>query len=454
MLRFVRDAFWLTLLAVYLFAGVRDVPLHGDESTVIWMSHDYFYLFEQGDLDRLRYNDPPQNATEQHLRLLNPMLTRFVYGFALALNGYDIDDINEQWTWGAGWAYNVQNNAIPSDDILLTARFVSTAFTVGGMIVLFFIACNLGGAPVGYLATLYYALNPAILLNGRRAMMEGSAMFFTLLVVLAAIWLLKHRNWLSVVVLGVATGAAVASKHPAVFTVIPVFAVCGGFAVYYSLRDDHDEADEDEFSPPTIGPSDPYTLLTLIIVAALLSLVVFFALNPVWWDSPLDRFTDVLDARTDLLDTQIGLFGGYADFGDQLAGFLRQVFAVPPQYYEAPQWGEFIAAPIHLYAQTPWTGISFGAFDGLLLVFLLLTGVWNLFADYSIRRDVRWVIGVWALVVMLAALLLTPLEWQRYYIGAMPPLGVIAALGLWRWVEVGLRLARQRLDTGKFAFSS
>jgi len=57
-------------------------------------------------------------------------------------------------------------------------------------------------------------------------------------------------------------------------------------------------------------------------------------------------------------------------------------------------------------------------------------GVWNLFGDGKLRLYARWIIGVWALVELLAALLLTPLEWQRYYLMAYPIIGIIAAIGV------------------------
>ena len=102
------------------------------------------------------------------------------------------------------------------------------------MIVIFALGQMLGGRPVAYLASLYYALNPALLIEGRRAMMEGSLTFFSLLTVLAGIWLLQKRRWWTAILLGIAAGLALASKHTAVFTVVRSVWVCALFIRWWN----------------------------------------------------------------------------------------------------------------------------------------------------------------------------------------------------------------------------
>ncbi|MEQ8672348.1 MAG: phospholipid carrier-dependent glycosyltransferase [Aggregatilineales bacterium] len=436
----LRDALWLILMAAYIIGGTAAdaniVPFHGDESTTIWMSRDFDFIVNQRNLDLVRYQDPPLNETEQQLRFAAAPLTKYAFGLAWTLNGYSLQDINDQWVWGAGWDYNQQTGHMPSDDLLMIARWTSTLFLAGSMVVLFFIGRKLGGAPVAYLATLYYTLNPAILLNGRRAMLEGTTIFFGLLVVLAGLWLLQNRNWASALLLGFAAGCAVAAKHPNIFIVVAVFVVCGGYAVYQSLSED-ETADPDEFSPPTIGPSDPYNLITLLFVSGIMSLLLFFALNPVLWDEPADRISDMIQARSDILNTQLDVFGGYSDYGDQFAGFFRQVFIARPQYYEAPDWGNFISAQIHQYEQTIWRGVSIGGgtVGGLIVFALVVYGFWILLKESSTRRSTRWIVGIWGLVMFATTALITPLEWQRYYLSAMPAVALIGSLGFWTGIK-------------------
>ena len=250
----LRDILWLTLLAIYIFAGMRSVPFHGDESTTIWMSQDFYYAVVEGDIARLQYSEAPPNETEQHLRIVAAPLPKYIIGLAWTLDGYTPENINDQWLWGAGWDYNLQNGHIPTNNLLMTSRLASTIMLIGSMLIVYQIARIIGGTPVAYLASLYYTLNPAILINGRRAMLEGTSLFFLLLVILAGLWLLKHRTWGATLLLGVASGLAVASKHPNTFTVIIVFITIGAYSVYRSTRI---ELDSDDIAPPTIAPDDP-----------------------------------------------------------------------------------------------------------------------------------------------------------------------------------------------------
>ncbi len=426
----IRDLCWLTLLTLYIVAGINTAPFHGDESTTLWMSLDFDTIINQRDLVAVQYQDPPLNATEQALRLAAAPLTKYAFGIAWTLDGFTREDINNQWVWGADISYNAQNGHIPSDELLETARRASTLFLIGSMIVLFSIGRKLS-TPIAYIATLYYTLNPAILLNGRRAMMEGTTLFFGLMVVLAGLWLLHNRNWTAAIILGLVAGLGVAAKHPNVVTVIAIFVVCGGYAVYQSLSEDED-IEPDELSPPTIGPSDPYNLITLLFVAGILALMVFFALNPVLWDDPATRIGNVVEERTIILDTQIRIYGGYETLTEQIEGFLRQVFIARPQYYEDPAWADYIPDQILSYEQSRWSGVSIGGslIGGAFVLGMVIIGFVTLLRDNSIRRNTRWLIGVWGLAMFALTLLATPLEWQRYYLYAYPAVAIIGGLGL------------------------
>ncbi len=220
------DFLFILILVGYVIAGTPLVPFHGDEATQIFMSRDYAYQFLQGDLDRLRYRDPPISAQEQDLRLLNGTVNKDLIGLAWHLDGFTVDQINEQWDWGADWNYNQTTNHAPSDALLQVSRVPSALLLVAGVFVIFALGRTLGGRPVAYLAAAYYALCPPLLLDGRRAMMEGGLIAFSLLAVLAGVYLLQKRAWWTAILLGGAAGLALASKHTSAFTVIAVFAAC------------------------------------------------------------------------------------------------------------------------------------------------------------------------------------------------------------------------------------
>ncbi len=414
------DALYLLVLAGYILAGTALVPFHGDESTTIWMSRDYGYIYLDGELDRVRYQEPPVNATEQHMRLITGSLTKYLIGLSWHLNGYTTEQINEQWDWGADWHYNQTTGHAPGDRLLMLGRWPSALMLAAGVVALFAIGRMLGGRGVAYVASLYYALNPALLLNGRRAMFEGGLVLFSLLVVLAAIWLLRSRRWSAALGLGVCGGLALAAKHPAGFTLVAVFGAAMAFA--WNARN---------------APR----LFVQLATAGMLALLVFFALHPQWWDDPIQRIGQALDARTGILDGQVAAFGGYDGPVDQLAGAARQLLIVRPQYFEAPAWSGYISSQIDRYESSPLRGVSIGGSlpGGLVVLILASFGGWSLLRGLSGDRAARWVVGVWVVAMLLTTVILTPLEWQRYYLMAYPALGLLLGAGVTRLVSIARR---------------
>jgi len=422
---------WLLLLAAYILAGTPLVPFHGDESTQVYMSRDYAYQFLQGDLSKITYRDPPVSAQEQELRLLNGTVNKYLIGLSWHLSGFTLADINEQWDWGGDWNYNQQNNHAPSPALLLAARWPSAVLLAAGVIVIFALGQILGGRLTAYLASAYYALNPALLLDGRRAMMEGSLTFFSLLTVLAGVWFLRRPTWLRALGLGAAAGLALASKHTALFTLAAVFAGC----FVYVIVNPHPEfgvgRKQSERPVTHSGTISRFRGVFLTGLAALIMVIVFLALNPAWWGNPLARAGKVLELRQNLLVGQTAAFGGYSDAADQVAGFLRQSFVVLPQYYEVPAWSGFIGDQIAAYEASPWYGVSLGGstVGAIVLAALAALGAWWLVRD-SGNGEARWIVGLWTLVIMASTLVLTPIEWQRYYVPVYPAVGLLAALGL------------------------
>lgn len=404
------DLLWLVVLALYILAGTPLTPFHADESTQIFMSHDYAYQFIERNLSKIRYSDPPRRDTEQELRLLNGTINKYLIGLAWHLSGFSMDDLNEQWDWGADWDYNLRAGHLPAPDLLLASRWPSALFLAAGVGVIFALGWQPGGRPTAYLASLYYALNPALLLNGRRAMMEGSQLFFALLVVLAAAWFLRTYSWRATLLLAVATSLALASKHTTVLTVVPIFGMSGLLVIT-------------QHQSRQIGK---------LMIAGVIALAVFYLLNPAWWDDPLGRTETVLTLRQNLLTIQTQAFRQYDDFPDQAAGFARQALVNRPQYYEVSGWETHISDQTAHYEASLWRGVSIGGSVAGALVMLLLNavGLAALWRDRQRPAVLRWLIGGWAVILILATLLLTPLEWQRYYVPVYPALGLLAALGL------------------------
>lgn len=439
------------LLMAYVLAGTVLTPFHGDESTQIYMSRDYAYVAFKGDWAEVLYSDTPRNITEQHLRLLNGTLNKYLIGLSWHLAGFTLSDINDQWDWGGDWSYNQNNGHAPSPELLLIARLPSALFLAAGVLLIYALGVKLNGRWAGLIAVVLYGLHPALLLNGRRAMMEGSLIFFTLLTVMSAIWWLERRTLFRALLLGLAAGLAVASKHTALFTIVPIFAACL-FVLILTRRKSPVNLDHglrDELGRLPISPihqtlsshhhRSPMKLTSplhflLLIIAGITATSVFYVLNPAWWGDPFSRIGQVFVLRQELLAGQTAAFGGYADIGAAVEGFIRQIFFTQPQYYEVPSWADFIGFQIVQYETSGLRGLSVG--DNPLLALsaaaILMAGVVVLMRT---RGAVKWVIGVWMLSTVGSTLVFTPLEWQRYYLPVYPLQMLLIAAGLTQMIR-------------------
>lgn len=412
------DGLWLLLLALYGLVGVADAPLHGDESTLLYMGRDYYYQFVEGNWDKVFYHPEPDSlmaggATQQMLRLLNGTIPKYVFGWAVHQAGYGIEALGDQWDWGLDWTQNMARGGVPNADVLYVARLASWVAWSLSLVGLFYLGRMVGGRRVAYVATLLLALNPAVLLHGRRAMMDS----FMLLGMVMTVWagMVAHRGgkWWQYGLLGLAGGFALASKHPSAFALVGVFGTMGLLTL--------------------VKADGRWSKLVKLVGAGLLALGLFYALNPAWWDAPIARAEEVLMMRETLLEGQVSAFGGYEDTGAKLAGWLRQSLMVVPMYYEVAGW---IASPeaqmqIDAYNGQWWAGVAPGMVGGIVMAVLCLMGVWRCVT--SLRRDnggLAFIILGWAVMMLVLTLLATPLEWQRYYLPMYPVNALLAGLGV------------------------
>jgi len=423
------NALYVLLLAGYVLAGTSSVPFHGDESTTIWMSRDYGYIFLDENLTQVRYADPPINATEQHLRLITGSLTKYLMGLSWSLNGYQTDKINEQWDWGADWNYNINFGHTPDDKLLMLGRWSSSIMVALSIVALFAIGWQIAGRPAAYISSLLYVINPVVLLNGRRAMFEGGLLLFSLLVVLVGVYFLKtRRNWL-LIMLGVVSRLALSAKHPVIFTVFPVYVAIAVNVIWEQLRD-------------KINYHNILRWLLWLSLSTFTALLVFYLMNPVWWGDPISRVGHVIDARSQLLQEQTALYGRYVDRDDQLAGLLRQMFVADPQYYEVDGWNVYIGEQINRYEDTIWSGSQIGRsiLGAFLLALITCIGFLSLVINANDGNAAAKVVAFWSVFAIVVVGIATPLEWQRYYLMLQPIVALTAGFGVVSMMKWGSRI--------------
>ena len=417
------DALWLALLTAYIVAGAAIVPFHGDESTLLFMGRDYHYLFVEGDLSQVLYDAArSRRANEQRFRLKNGTISKTIYGWLAWNFGYELDDFNDEWHWSQDYESNLSSNSVPDAQLLQAAR-IASALQLALSVLLFFQFVQMTlSRPTAYLASALLVLHPNVLINGRRAMMEGSHLLGLILVLLAAAWLLRERRWYAYVLLGVCMGFAVAAKHPNVIVCALVYLALL-LAMRRQARWEKDRAIEVVWRERAV-----------FIVPPIAAVLVFLLLNPAWWSAPLELPPLILDWRAAHLRVQISRFGGYNSFEQGIQGFFQYVFAAEHQYFEVARWAEFdvITAQIQRYERSGLAGSLIGGtgLAGLLCLLLTLFGLARLARGSAIQADSRILLLFWILGSALVTLAVTPLPWARYYLPLAPALAILASVAL------------------------
>lgn len=428
-------ALYLIALAAFILAGYPLATFHGDEAMQIYMSHDYATAFIYGSPDQLKTSPPYPIDSDQHLRLINGSFNRYAIGLSWQVAGLNTGDLPPRpgWDWGLSYTDNAATHHRPSEALLNAARFSSALLLALSAWVMFGIGWQIGGARAAVIASALYALNPAILLNGRRAMQEGSMLFFGLLCVFAAARLGKvsrPRNRIAVLaLLALAGGLTAASKHNGVVFVAAAFAWAALDALVKWLR--------------TRGTRQLLALFGGLLVAGVLAVALFIALSPALWTDPIARVGDLLAARGELLDIQVAVSpDAPISLSERVSAIFVQPFAAP-QHFEVASWGE--AAPIvdeiARYMASPLSGVQVGVTGAVVLnVLVWLVGM---IAAVAARRFglLAWL----ALAVLL--MLANPLPWQRYYLPLIPPVVLLAALGASACMGLILTNLRQRRAT-------
>jgi Dolichyl-phosphate-mannose-protein mannosyltransferase len=410
--RGVVDALWLALLATYCLAGLSLATFHGDEAMHIYTSHDYVTAFVERQPQRLTVRPPYHPDSDQHLRLLNGSVTRYAIGLSWRLAGLSERDLPPPpgWDWPNSYAVNRANGHLPLPALLAAARRPSALFLAVSVAAMFGLGRRLGGRGLAYLASGLYAVNPVVLLAGRRAMTEGALLCFGLATVLTAATISgRHASdertplgwWVGLGVLG---GLALASKHSGVV----FLAVAAAWLMLVERGQ-------------SVGATAAKLALSLV-----LALAVFVALSPALWSSPLARWRDLVAERRLLVARQVAADPlAPTDLGERAVALLTDPFVAPVRHTDSGDWDRdpaFMAEVIH-YRASVLSGLPFGSVLGVPLTVLAGWGV-----VVAVRRR-QWGLVVW-LTLTAATILLIPLPWQRYALPLVPVTTLLAGLGI------------------------
>ncbi|HYN42744.1 MAG TPA: phospholipid carrier-dependent glycosyltransferase [Thermoanaerobaculia bacterium] len=422
---------WIVVGAVLMFSysrGLDRVSFHEDES--LWIACS-LYFEAAGDEDFV----PPEWFRESvrgttpaltdrgeggagetwtsrltwgphYFSLDQPPVARYLIAIGRRLHGYETADLNRPWKFDLGPDENARLGNKPSPGLLRAARRSTAALSFASGLVLYGLVRRSAGRVAGFLFVFLYSTSGYLLVHLRRAMGDPALLFFTCLAMWAGTRALRVRDeapegalgggvfrilaWLAA--MGVAAGLAGGSK-------LNGLAVAVAGAVLACVL---------AFGGRGFGRG--WRRLAFAAGASLLVLgscaATFVAVNPSLHRRPVAHVTAMLELRA-----------------RELAGHQRD-----------PRWGLstvsrriLVVAGRTLKTYTVTRVATLNVLLGGLGLLFLLRATWRWTKDGS---------GPAAAVVLLSVgiftagpALMTPLDWDRYYLYPVVFLTVLIAVG-------------------------
>lgn len=433
------DVGWLTLILVYLLAGRALVPLHGDETSYALMSRDWYLFAVNPDLHKLYFSPDQADDPIQSHRLTNAPLSRYSLGIAFQIAGLSVEELpDSQWNWVWTWEQNQAAGNIPSDELIRIARLPATIGLWLGVIGIFCLGLLLGGREPAYISSGLMALNPIILLHGRRAMAEGLMLgFSTLAIVTGAIYLTKPEKfepwykrvgWLALT--GILVGLSFSTKHNSAIVGIVLGGVIGIVQILNRLKSN--------------WLKGLWSAIWQVGLIALVALGLSFALAPAFWHDPTTSIATAWEHRNRLAHEHAAAWGGYLTSSERLKGMVEQLFWAPPSYYEVPQWADYVGADIDRYESSPLSGIPRNPSTAVFFEALFFAGMVALvaWAIDSKTAQHRWLVGLaffWLITTLGLTYQFILINWQRYYYPALPVVILFQGCGLFAIIRLAIK---------------
>ena len=398
--------------------GVERVLFHPDESQ--WIATSCYLEALLGErIDEIRSDIPRPLWGEGYVTLTQPPLARYVIGVGRRLGGFGVADLNGMWNFHVDAQANEAAGNIPGTRLLLWSRLPMAILSIATGLLFFSIAWRCAGLMGGYVFALGFAFNPYLLQILRRAMSEATLTFFAVLVLVAAEGAVRafrtvdlrdtplRENirlsawWLAA---GLCCGLAGAAKLNGL--------LMAGGAAFAAWVAAHCVAGE---SPPMAQRCAAFVAIGIVLAA---TAVAFVAPNPYLYPDPARRTVHMGRSRVAGMKIQQAVYPEARLDGitDRARAAARRVFSQ------------------HAILQFPGARVVSGGFT--LVGFLVL-----------VRRALRSVKerrpGTEFVVVVLGASLvvpaiLTPLDWDRYYLFPVLFAGLCLAVGVSAATELAL----------------
>lgn len=429
--RLARPAEWLfavLVLTLAYYRGLERVPFHGDES--LWISCSLYleaavdegfapprWLREGitptvvaradagGEADvgsresRLAWGHP-------YFSLDQPPVARYLIGIGRRLHGFTAGDLNRPWRFDLGPEENTRLGNRPSERLLTAARRSTAALSLAAGFLLYGLVRQAAGRFAGFLFVLLYSASGYLLVHLRRAMGDPALLFFTCLAMWAGTMALKTWDKASgdtqrggtfrVLAWLAATGAAAGLAGGSKLNGLGVGVAGALIASVLALRGRG-------FGLGWRRPAFAAGASTLVLLACA---ATFVAVNPSLHSRPVAHLREMLELRAKQLAEQ----------------------------QSDPRWGlstpgrrVLVVASRTLKQHTVTRVATLNALLAGFGLFFLARGAWRWTKDGS---------GPAAAVILLSVglftagpALMTPVDWDRYYLFPVVFLTVLIAVG-------------------------
>lgn len=191
------------LLSLSFFRGLAGVPFHQDESLWICCSlyleaavDDAFvppawfreHVLGQGPATdaAARAWDPARTWHGHYFALDQPPVARYLIGAGRRLAGFGPAQLNRPWRYDLAADENVRLGNMPAPALLVAARRPSALLAVGAGLLLWALVRESAGSAAGLLFALLYSFSGYLLVHLRRAMGDPALLFFAALSAFAA----------------------------------------------------------------------------------------------------------------------------------------------------------------------------------------------------------------------------------------------------------------------------
>jgi 4-amino-4-deoxy-L-arabinose transferase-like glycosyltransferase len=402
------------LLLWNYFDGIPSVPFHPDESTQIYMSADL-----SSSPDVLGYVPGQTIGDKWRYRLIDSPLSRTWMGWALNLNNISPNQVD--WDWSKDWDTNQSAGALPSEEALFTARWAVAWVFPLTCLFLYLLAKKLGGWPTAVVTVILFAGNALVLIHTRRALAES----VLLCMVTALAWLMvdiKSRPWFT----AIAAGLAVNAKQ----TAFPLAGLAGLEMVLL---------------PKTVEIKKRLVNLTIFLSVIL---AVSLALNPAYWQYPVDAIKEGLRQRQDLSDRIRVDYHTSGNPLEQTVNLISQVFIQPPAAYDVMNYEEATRPAVNAYMARPQNNLFRGFSGGMTMLILTLSGyfvIWKQTGrDENGKRMPFLIYSTITLVCVIMLMIFTSAPFQRYYVILVPFFSIAQAAALVFFLNSAIELIKKR----------